>query len=155
MSNKRLFQVLDEMNVNDEANKTETCACCFDLVGANKVKVGGHVTMGVPTEAVLKILLGEYQPMLVLLDKKVYHRLKDQPQDFEAEKVKLNRMLKSAVDTGKKAIERAERYEKALQQIEQMSDPGDHWKAICDMKAIASEALKPKTSSDDKENNKK
>ncbi len=79
MSKKRLFQVLDEMNVNDDVNKTETCACCFDMVGANKVKQGGHVTMGVPAEAVMKILLGEYKPMLVLLDMKVYNSIEKQP----------------------------------------------------------------------------
>lgn len=43
-----------------------------------------------------------------------------------------------------------DRYEKALKQIEQMSDPGDYFKAICDMKAIASKALTPKTGSDDR-----
>lgn len=36
---------------------------------------------------------------------------------------------------------KCERYEAALKQIEQMSDPGDYWKAICDMKQVASEAL--------------
>lgn len=98
---KRLFQVLDEMNVNDEVNKTATCACCFDMVGANKVKAGGHVTMGVPTEAVLKLLLGEYMPMLVLLDKKEYHRLEDVPVE----------------DKLQAAEARADRYEKALREI--------------------------------------
>lgn len=83
MSEKRLFQVLDEMNVNDEVNKTATCGCCFDLVAANKVKEGGHVTMGVPTEAVLKIFLGEYQPILILLDKKEYERIKKQKSESE------------------------------------------------------------------------
>lgn len=102
MNKKRLFQVLDEMNVNDDANKTETCACCFDLVGANKVKAGGHVTMGVPTEAVLKLLLGEYMPMLVLLDKKEYHRLEDVPVE----------------DKLQAAEARADRYEKALRAIQ-------------------------------------
>jgi hypothetical protein len=29
----------------------------------------------------------------------------------------------------------------ALNQIEQMSDPGSEWKAICDMKAIATNAI--------------
>lgn len=47
------------------------------------------------------------------------------------------------------AIARAERAEKALNLIAQMSDPGDYWKAICDMKAIASNALTPKTGSDE------
>lgn len=78
-NNKRLFQILDEMNVNDDINKTATCGCCFELVAANKVKAGGHVTMGVPAEAVMKIFLGEYQPILILMDKKEYNRLKDLP----------------------------------------------------------------------------
>lgn len=45
-------------------------------------------------------------------------------QTAEADKVKLNRMLKSAVDTGKKAIERAERYEKALREIQAKAKQG-------------------------------
>lgn len=48
-----------------------------------------------------------------------------------------------------RAERKAERYEKALTLIEQMSDPGDYYKAICDMKAIASEALTPKQPTDD------
>jgi hypothetical protein len=47
------------------------------------------------------------------------------------------------------ATARADRYERALKLIEQMSDPGDYWKAICDMKSIATKALTPKTSSDE------
>lgn len=47
--------------------------------------------------------------------------------------------------------ERVDRYEKALKLIEQMSDPGDYYKAICDMKAIASEALNPKPTTNDTE----
>lgn len=79
MSNKRLFQVLDEMNVNDDVNKTATVGCCFDMVAADTVKAGGIVKMGVPAEAITRIFLGECQPFLILLDKKEYHRLKDLP----------------------------------------------------------------------------
>jgi hypothetical protein len=39
------------------------------------------------------------------------------------------------------AIARAERAEKALNLIAQMSDPGDHWVAVCKMKSIAVDAL--------------
>lgn len=145
---KRLFQVLDEMNVNDDVNKTATCACCFDLVGANKVKQGGHVTMGVPTEAVLKLLLGEYLPMLVLLDKKEYHRLGDQPvAKSEAERL-------------------AERYEKALKAIsnpiaylqqkaeEEGASLNGHFaqelaRSAAFLQSLADEALAPKTTTDD------
>jgi len=77
---KRLFQVLDEMNQNDEANKTATCACCFDMVSANTVRHGGHVTMGVPDEAIIKIMHGEYKPMLVLLNMAEYNKLKGNEQ---------------------------------------------------------------------------
>lgn len=36
---------------------------------------------------------------------------------------------------------RADKMEQALKQIEQMSDPGDHWLAVVRMKSIASDAL--------------
>lgn len=137
--NKRLFQVLDEMNVNDEKNKTATCACCFDLVGANKVKAGGHVTMGVPTEAVLKILLGEYKPMLVLLDMKVYNSIEKQP----------------VVDKLQEAESRAERYEKALREIAGKQMPLCHKTHIAWVnmaKKICNEALTPKPTTDGADN---
>ncbi len=94
---KRLFQVLDEMNVNDEANKTATCACCFDFVAANKVKAGGHVTMGVPAEMIVKMLLGEVQPILILMDKKEYHRLEATPVEdkLAAAEQQLEQMAKA------------------------------------------------------------
>lgn len=125
---KRLFQVLDEMNINDGNNKTATCACCFDFVSAKTANGGGHITMGVPTEAIMKIMNNEYKPMLILLDYKEYKRIEAIPLDDKLEA----------------ATSRAERYEKALCLIEQMSDPGDYYKAICDMKAIATEALASK-----------
>lgn len=41
----------------------------------------------------------------------------------------------------KEWADKVERLEKALKLIEQMSDPGDHWIAVCRMKSIASDAL--------------
>ena len=89
MSKKRLFQVFDEMNVNDEKNNTAFLGCCYAMVEATTAKGGGHVMMGVPAEAITKMFLGEVQPILILLDKKEYHRLKDQLiVDEENEKMK-------------------------------------------------------------------
>lgn len=122
MAKKRMFQVFDEMNINDGNNKTATCACCFDTVSANTAKGGGHVTMGVPAEAIVKIMNNECKPMLILLDYKEYKRLEAIPME----------------DTSQQRIEQLE---KSLKRIEQMSDPGSYYKAICDMKAIATEAL--------------
>lgn len=47
------------------------------------------------------------------------------------------------------AVARAEKAEKALNLIAQMSDPGDHWVAVCKMKSIAVDALTPKQSTDE------
>lgn len=142
MSKKRLFQVLDEMNVNDEANKTATCACCFDLVGANKVKQGGHVTMGVPEEAVLKLLLGEYKPMLVLLDMKMYNSIEKLPVE----------------DKLQQAEAKAKRYQDALFEIQFKATsaifphlPVETLGAqMCiEIEKIATRALTPKQTTDD------
>ena len=72
---KRLFEVLDIMNQNDDKNKTATCGCCFDMVEAKTAKGGGVVTIGVPADAITKIFHGDVQPFLILLDKKEYERL--------------------------------------------------------------------------------
>lgn len=128
---KRLFQILDEMNVNDGANKTATCACCFDMVSANTAKGGAHVTMGIPTEALHKIMHDEYKPMLVLLDMKEYHRLDAIPANDELQT----------------AIARAERAERALREICGYGGvlvPEKHT-----MIAIANNALTPKTGEDE------
>lgn len=147
---KRLFQVLDEMNVNDEKNKTATCGCCFDLVEAKTAKGGAHVIMGVPAEALHKLMLNEYKPMLVLLDMKEYNRLEKQPSE----------------DKLQSAQQLVERYEKALKAIvspiaylqRKAVDEG----AILDgqmaqylannvsfLQEIATKALTPKTGSDE------
>jgi hypothetical protein len=72
---KRVFQILDEMNVNDEANKTATVGLCNQLVEAKTSKGGGHVTMGVPAEVVQQLLFGERVAILLVLDKKEYDRI--------------------------------------------------------------------------------
>lgn len=133
MLKKRLFQVLDEMNVNDEKNKTATCACCFDLVEAKTAKGGAHVIMGVPAEALHKIMLNEYKPMLVLLDMKEYNRLEKQP----------------VIDKLQSAQQLVERYEKALNSILN-TNHDNHERVIIKVKSLATEALTPKTGSDDR-----
>lgn len=125
-----MFQVFDEMNVNDGKNKTATCACCFDNVSANTAKGGGHVTMGVPAEAIVKIMNNEYKPILILLDYDEYKRLEAIP-------------LEDATQ------QRIEQLEKALRLIEQMSDPGSYEKAVYEMKSIASDTLNQQTTTNE------
>lgn len=78
---KRMFQIIDDMNVADQKNKTSTVGVCPDFVRADKVKAGGQVTMGVPADALMNIMSGTIQPILLLLDLKDYNRrLKESEQ---------------------------------------------------------------------------
>jgi len=72
---KRMFIAFDEMNQNDEKNKTATLGACYEMVEAKTAKGGGHVTMGVPAEAIMNIFTGKVQPILLLLDKKEYEKV--------------------------------------------------------------------------------
>lgn len=81
---KRLFQVFDEMNVNDEKNKTATLPCAFTMVEAKSDKRGGLITMGVEPYIVQNIFLGEMQPVLVVMNKKEYYRLEKEPFEDHA-----------------------------------------------------------------------
>lgn len=76
MEKKRLFQILDEMNVPDTANKTTLVAVCPNLVSADySYKLQGtKVTMGVPGNVALE-LENETIPILVLVNKSEYDRI--------------------------------------------------------------------------------
>lgn len=72
---KRVFQILDEMNQNDTANKTATVALCNEMVEAKTAKGGGHVTMGVPAEVITQLFTGDRIAILMIVDKKEYNRI--------------------------------------------------------------------------------
>lgn len=142
MSKKRLFQVLDEMNVNDEKNKTTLLPCAFTMVEAKSDKRGGLITMGVEAYIIQKIFLGEMQPILVVMDKTEYHWLDSIPLD----------------DQLQAAEQRAERYEKALFEIQFKATsaifphlPVETLGAqMCiEIEKVATEALTSKTGSDE------
>jgi hypothetical protein len=76
---KRLFQILDEMNVADTENKTALLGVCSHFVGAQKAKGGGHVTMGVPEKSVIDFVLHNDEktiPLLLLINRAEYERIK-------------------------------------------------------------------------------
>ena len=72
---KRVFQILDEMNQNDTANKTASVALCNELVEAKTAKGGGHVTMGVPKEVITQLFTNDRVAILMIIDKKEYDRI--------------------------------------------------------------------------------
>lgn len=71
---KRLFEVLDEMNVEDGINKTSLVAVCPDFISADRVKRGTKVTMGVGYEVIDDMLSDKSMPVLLIIDKKEYFK---------------------------------------------------------------------------------
>lgn len=79
MSKKRLFHILDEMNVADGENNTANLGVCDFLIEAKKAKGGGHVTMGVPEQVVLDLVLnpGKKSVILLIVDKSEYDKIEN------------------------------------------------------------------------------
>lgn len=77
---KRPFEIFDEMNQADEANKTANVAVCNFMVEAKTAKGGGHVIMGVPAEVITQLFTGERSVVLLVFDKKAYDRIDEQPK---------------------------------------------------------------------------
>lgn len=74
---KRLFQVLDEMNVSDTENGTKTVKISNYFISANMVKQGGKIEMGVDSETFQQIANGvfgnpEVIVVLLAIDRKSY-----------------------------------------------------------------------------------
>lgn len=75
---KRLFQILDDMNVADTKNGTSHVQISNFLVGAQKAKGGGHVTMGVTESIVMDMVFKPDKQICILLviDFEEYEKLK-------------------------------------------------------------------------------
>jgi hypothetical protein len=73
---KRLFQILDELNVQDTANGTSNVGVCNQLVETRHTKHGMNITMGVPAMLNNDILKGKVVPTLLLVNMEEYNKLK-------------------------------------------------------------------------------
>jgi hypothetical protein len=73
---KRLFQILDEMNLHDIEHNTSMVAVSSNLVSGNKVKQGAVVTMGIPEDALFDIMNDKVMPVLLIVDKNEYQQRK-------------------------------------------------------------------------------
>lgn len=77
MSKKRLFQLLDEMNVADSENKTSNLAIANTFVKSDLTKQGTLVTMGASPEISMKLFMGEVVPILLLIDSNEFKKLQE------------------------------------------------------------------------------
>ena len=74
---KRLFQVLDEMNLADIENETRTLSISNTFISADKVKQGAKITMGADSEVLGGLMLDKVIALLVVVDKEEYSKRKD------------------------------------------------------------------------------
>lgn len=73
---KRLFQILDEINVDDAKNSTRNIAVSNGFVRMDKTKEGCQVTMASDSRAMADLLTNEAIPVLLIINKEEYNKLK-------------------------------------------------------------------------------
>lgn len=76
---KRMFQVLDEMNLHDCEHNTSLVQVGAGLIGAQGRKKNDELTFGVPKGTMEKVMMtGEVMAFVVLIDKEQYLKYKAQ-----------------------------------------------------------------------------
>lgn len=73
---KRLFEILDEMNLADIKDKTPLVSVSNAFVAGDKVKQGATITMGATEQVLMDIMLGKVVPILITVDKEEYLKRK-------------------------------------------------------------------------------
>lgn len=73
---KRVFEILDEMNVSDTEKGTKLIGVSNYFVSGEKVKQGSLITMGAEESALMDIMQGNVIPLLLLIDKSEYENRK-------------------------------------------------------------------------------
>lgn len=75
MEKKRLFQVLDEMNISDIENGTKLVSVSSNFISADKIKQGSKIAMGSDDSAVMELMTNKVIPVLLLIDKETYFKM--------------------------------------------------------------------------------
>lgn len=75
--NKRLFEILDEMNVYDTNNGTRLIAISNIFVSADKIKQGTKICMGADKQSLNDIMNDKVMPLLILVNKEEYFKYKE------------------------------------------------------------------------------
>ena len=74
---RRLFQVLDEMNQDDVKNNSRLVAISNNFISADKIKQGSKIAMGADEQTLLDVVSGKYIPILIFVDKEEYFKRKE------------------------------------------------------------------------------
>ena len=73
---KRMFEIWDEMNLEDVENGTRLVAISNTLLSVDKVKQGCKISMGADEQAMMDVLNGSSIPILVFVNKEEYLKRK-------------------------------------------------------------------------------
>lgn len=74
---KRVFEILDEMNLDDVKNSTGLVRVSNAFISADKIKQGGKVSVGVDEQAMIDLLSGKVIPVLILVNKDEFFKRKE------------------------------------------------------------------------------
>ena len=74
---KRMFQILDEMNLDDVKNSTRLVSVSNTFLSADKVKQGTKICIGADDQALTDIMSEKVIPILILVDKDDYFKRKN------------------------------------------------------------------------------
>jgi hypothetical protein len=72
--NKRVFQVIDEMNQDDSKNGTQMVIVGTNFISANKVHGGCSISIGMPEYVLGDLLRNEKTAILLLIDTEEYFK---------------------------------------------------------------------------------
>lgn len=74
---KRMFEVLDEMNIDDVKDNTRLVAVSNTLISVDKVKQGVKISMGADHHVLDDLLSDKVIPVLILVDKSEFFKRRD------------------------------------------------------------------------------
>lgn len=73
---KRMFEVIDEMNLSDMENDTFLIKTSANLLSAEKVKQGAKLTIAIDAQCMDEIAFEKSMAVLVIVDKDEYFKRK-------------------------------------------------------------------------------
>jgi len=71
-----MFQILDEMNLQDVENNTRMVTLSNTFISADKVKQGAKISMGADEQCLFDLATEKFIPILILVDKDEYFKRK-------------------------------------------------------------------------------
>lgn len=83
---KRMFQILDDMNLQDVEKKTSMVEIATTFLSGSKVKHGAQITMGAPESTLHDIMNDDKIPILILVHKNEYFKRKKESLECTPER---------------------------------------------------------------------